>query len=252
MKEQNEGILPGALKDLSIKVVCDNNPYKEGLGTAWGFSCLIAGTEKTILLDTGPNGSLLLDNMAKLEIDPRSIDIIVLSHIHGDHTGGLHTFLERNSDVTVYLPKSSPGRFKHKVEAEGAQIVEVEQPLKIHENVHSTGQLGRLRKEQSLIIETEKGLIVITGCAHPGIVKIINAARELLKKNVFLVMGGFHLEWMGAGKTEKNISAFKQLNVQYVGPCHCSGNKARRLFEKHFGQRCINIGAGKVIDTADL
>jgi len=254
MKEEGEAILPGSLKDLSITVICDNNPYKEGLGTAWGFSCLITGTEKTILFDTGPDGRLLLDNMTRLAIEPGSIDTIVLSHIHGDHTGGLDSFLERNCDVTVYLPESFPGRFKHKVEAGGAQIVEVEAPLEICENVYSTGQLGRLIKEQSLVIQTEKGLVIITGCAHPGIVKIINAARELLKKDVLLVMGGFHLEWMGKGKIEKIISAFKQLKVQYVGPCHCSGDKARSLFEKHFGPKYkyMNIGVGKVINTADL
>jgi len=254
MKEQNESILQGGLTSPVITIICDNNPYKEGLETAWGFSCLITGTEKTILFDTGPDGRLLLDNMAKLTVEPDSIDTVFLSHIHGDHTGGLHGFLERNSDVTVYLPKSFPKSFKRGAEAKGAQIVEIEQPLKICENVYSTGQLGRLIKEQSLIVQTEKGLIVITGCAHPGIVKIINAARELLKKNIFLVMGGFHLEWMGTGKIEKIISAFKKLNVRYVGPCHCSGDKARGLFEKHFGPKYkyMNIGAGKVINTADL
>jgi len=254
MKEQNESILQGGLPSPVITVLCDNNQYKEVLETAWGFSCLITGTEQTILFDTGPDGRLLLDNMAKLAVEPESIDTVFLSHIHGDHTGGLHGFLERNSDVTIYLPKSFPKSFKSGAEAKGAQIIEIEQPLKVCENVYSTGQLGKLIKEQSLIMRTEKGLIVITGCAHPGIVKIIDAAMELLKQDVFLVMGGFHLEWMGKGKIEKIISAFKELNVRYVGPCHCSGDKARALFERHFGPeyKYINIGAGKVINTADL
>ena len=254
MKEQNAPVSQEEITNPVITIICDNNPYTEGLETAWGFSCLITGTEKTILFDTGPDGRLLLDNMAKLAVEPKSIDTVILSHIHADHTGGLGGFLERNSDVTVYFPKSFQKRFKRKVEDTGAQIVEAGQPLKICENVYSTGQLGRLIKEQSLIVQTEKGLIVITGCAHPGIVKIIGAARELLKKDVFLVMGGFHMEWMGKGKIEKIISAFKKLNVRYVGPCHCSGDKARSLFEKHFGPeyRYINIGSGKVINTADL
>jgi 7,8-dihydropterin-6-yl-methyl-4-(beta-D-ribofuranosyl)aminobenzene 5'-phosphate synthase len=254
MKEQSVTILQKSLTNPVITVICDNNPYTEGLETAWGFSCLITGTEKTILFDTGPDGRLLLDNMAKLAVEPDSIDTVVLSHIHGDHTGGLHGFLERNSDVTIYLPKSFPKSFKRGAEAKGAQIVEIEPPLKICENVYSAGQLGRLIKEQSLILQTEKGLIVITGCAHPGIVKVIDAARQLLKKDVFLVMGGFHLEWASLGKIEKIISAFKELNVRYAGPCHCSGDKARILFEKHFGPEYeyINIGSGKVIDIADL
>jgi len=255
MNEETEAISApevNGVNEMTITVVCDNYPYKEGLETAWGFSCLITGTEKTILFDTGGDGSMLLDNMEKLVIDPNSIDIVVLSHIHGDHTGGLKSFLEKNSGVTVYLPKSFPIKFKDEVKGCGAKTVEVEQPLEICENVYSTGQLGKLIKEQSLIVRTNKGLVVITGCAHPGIVKIVGTAKDLLKDDILLVMGGFHLEWATKGKLEKIISAFKKSNVRYVGPCHCTGDKARALFEKHFGKNYIKSGAGKVIRTADL
>ncbi len=238
--------------DMNITVVNDNNTFKQGLETVWGFSCIITGTEKTILFDTGGNGSILLGNMEKLAVEPNNIDIVVLSHIHGDHTGGIDSLLEKNPDVTIYLPKSFPRKFKDKVTSCGSKIVEAEHSLKICENVYSTGELGRLIKEQSLIIQTDKGLIVITGCAHPGIVKIVNAAKNLSEGNILLVMGGFHLEWTTKGKIEKIISAFKQMGVRYVGPTHCSGNKARSLFEKHFGENYIDVGAGKVINTNDL
>jgi 7,8-dihydropterin-6-yl-methyl-4-(beta-D-ribofuranosyl)aminobenzene 5'-phosphate synthase len=240
------------MHEMTITVVYDNNPFKEGLETAWGFGCVITGAEKTILFDTGGDGPILLKNMEKLAIDPNSIDTVVLSHIHGDHTGGLNSFLEKNPDVTVYLPKSFPKKFKDNVASCGAKIVAVEQPLKICENVHSTGQLGKWIKEQSLIIRTEAGLVVITGCAHPSIAKIVNTAKESLKDDILLVMGGFHLEWATKGKIEKIISTFRQLIVQYAGPCHGSGDKAISLFEKHFGKNYINIGAGKVITMADL
>lgn len=252
MNEKIETVSRLEAGKLKITVIYDNNPYKEGLETAWGFSCLISGAEKTILFDTGGNGSILLGNMQKLAIEPNTIDLVVLSHIHGDHTGGFDSFLEKNSKVTVYLPKSFPTKFKDKVTNCGAKIVEVEQPLKICENVYSTGQLGRLIKEQSIIVQTDKGLIIITGCAHPGIVKILNAAKDLLKDDILLAMGGFHLEWATKGKIKKIISAFKQLNVRYIGPCHCTGHKARILFEKHFGKNYIKVGAGKIVTAADL
>ena len=249
---------------ISITVTYDNNPSEQGLETDWGFSAFITGTEKTVLFDTG-GGQLLLDNMEKLAIEPDSIDVVVLSHIHGDHTGGLSGFLEKNANVTIYLPSVFPKRFKDNARDHGARIIEVnpvrsktsisngvKESLKICENVYSTGQLGKWIKEQSLIIRTDKGLIVITGCAHPGIVNIVNKAKDLIKDDIFLVMGGFHLEWANKGRIEKIISAFKQLGVRYVGPCHCSGHKARSLFEKHFGDDYINIGAGKVITLADL
>lgn len=249
---------------ISITVTYDNNPCEQGLETDWGFSATIIGIDKTILFDTG-GGRLLLDNMEKLAIEPDCVEIIVLSHIHGDHTGGLGSFLEKNSNVIVYIPVSFPKKFKDNARNSGAKIIEanpvrsktsisngVSESLQICENVYSTGQLGKLIKEQSLIIRTDKGLVVITGCAHPGIVNIVNTAKTLMKDDILLVMGGFHLEWATKGRIEKIISAFKQLGVRYVGPCHCSGQKARSLFEKHFGSNYINIGAGKVITLTDL
>jgi len=238
---------------ISITVTYDNNPCEQGLETDWGFAAFITGTNKTILFDTGPTkANSLLDNMQKLAIEPDCVEIIVLSHIHGDHTGGLSSFLEKNPNVTVYLPSVFPKKFKDNVRNSGAKITEVEESEQICENVYSTGRLGKWLKEQSLIIRTDKGLVVITGCAHPGIVNIVNKAKELMEDDILLVMGGFHLEWATKGRIEKIISAFKQLGVRYVGPCHCSGHKARSLFEKHFGGNYINIGAGKVITLADL
>ncbi len=272
MNEQAKAVSTPGVKNLTITVVYDNNPYKQELETDWGFAAAITGTKKTILFDTG-GGRLLLDNMEKLAIKPDRIDVVVLSHIHGDHTGGLSGFLEKNSNVTVYMPVSFPKKFKDNARNSGAKIIEVNpvrskasisngvnESLQICENVYSTGQLGKLIKEQSLIIRTDKGLVVITGCAHPGIVNIVNTAKTLMrvpalrgpKDDILLVMGGFHLEWATKGRIEKIISAFKQLGVRYVGPCHCSGHKARSLFEKHFGSNYINIGAGKVITLTDL
>jgi len=219
--------------------------------TDWGFAAFITGTEKAILFDTG-GGRLLLENMEKLAIEPNSVDVVVLSHIHRDHTGGLDSFLEKNPNVTVYLPSVFPKKFKDNARDRGAKMVEVEESLQICENVYSTGRLGKWIKEQSLIIRTDKGLVVITGCAHPGIVNIVSKAKELIKDDILLVIGGFHLEWATKGRIEKIISVFKQLGVRCVGPCHCSGHKARSLFEKHFGSSYINIGAGKVITLADL
>jgi len=252
MNHEAEAISTAGANDLAIKVVYDNNPYVQELGTAWGFSALIADTDKTILFDTGGDGSLLLSNMKKLVIEPDSIDAVVLSHIHGDHTGGLSSVLQKKPKLPVYLPASFPKKFKENVQKYGAQVIEVKQSLKVSENVYSIGQLGTWIKEQSLIIRTKAGLIVIAGCAHPGIVKMVAAAKELMKEDILLVMGGFHLEWATKTKIEKIISFFKQFGVKYVAPCHCTGEKARSLFEKHFNKNYINTGAGKSIIRANL
>jgi len=251
MNEEAKSVSTPGVNNLAITVTYDNNPCKQGLETSWGFAASITGAEKAILFDTGV-GRSLLDNMQKLEIEPDSIDIVVLSHIHRDHTGGLNSFLERSHNVTIYLPESFPKKLKDSARDCGAKIIEVKDALKICENVYSTGQLGKLIKEQSLIIRTNNGWVVITGCAHPGVIRVVNAAKDLIKDDILLLMGGFHLEWATRGRIEKIISVFERWHVRYVGPCHCSGDKARSLFEKHFGKNYINVGAGKVITLADL
>lgn len=240
------------IQNINIVIVYDNNPYKEGLKAAWGFSCLIKGTDKTILFDTGGDGSILLANMDKLNINPNDIDMVVLSHIHSDHVGGLLSLIEKNENITVYMPNSFPVNLKKRVKALGTKVIDVSVPVQICENIHSTGELGTHIKEQSLIVRTPKGLILISGCAHPGIVNIIKEIKKLYEDNVLLVMGGFHLYGEGKYKIESIISSFKKLQVLYVAPCHCSGETARELFEKAYQQNFIDAGVGKVIALGDL
>jgi 7,8-dihydropterin-6-yl-methyl-4-(beta-D-ribofuranosyl)aminobenzene 5'-phosphate synthase len=234
-------------KNISITVVYDNNPYKEGLSAAWGFACLVKGAEKTILFDTGGSGTLLLANMNKLGIDPKEIDVVVLSHIHGDHVGGLAGFLHENKNVTVFFPASFPARFKANLAESGVRIVEIQEPALICKSVYSTGELGMRIKEQSLILHSDKGVVLITGCAHPGIEKIVRAAKHLIRDDVLLIMGGFHLGGANEHVIEEIISAIKELGVRYVGPCHCSGDLARQLFKIKYGDRYIDVGVGRII-----
>ena len=171
-------------------MVYDNNPYKEGLTTSWGFACVIKGAEKTILFDTGGNSAVLRNNMLQLAIDSKEIDVVVLSHIHGDHVGGLNGFLQVNINVTVYLPAPFPPGFKESLKRTGIKTVEVNDSARICKGVYSTGVLGSMIKEQALMISTDRGLIVITGCAHPGIVHILQTAKKIIRNEFLLVMGG--------------------------------------------------------------
>lgn len=243
--------MEGLSGDISITVVYDNNCRKEGLEAGWGFSAVVRGTAKTILFDTGRDASVVT-NMENLSIDPADIDVVFLSHVHPDHTGGLSSFLEKNPAVTVYLPKTFPRALKDSVTGFGAEIVEVARLSKICEDVHSTGVLGIWIREQAMVIRTDKGLILLAGCSHPGILRLASRARESLRNDILLVLGGFHLEWATKSRIEKTISALKKLGVRHVAACHCSGDKAKALLEKHYGTDCINVGAGDVISARGL
>jgi 7,8-dihydropterin-6-yl-methyl-4-(beta-D-ribofuranosyl)aminobenzene 5'-phosphate synthase len=241
-----------ALNELAVTVVHDNYPCVDSLKTAWGFSALVTGPEKTILFDTGSDGTLLLENMARLQIDPGRIDIVVLSHIHKDHTGGLMGLLRANPRVQVCLPASFPVRFKEAVRGYGATIVEIGGPKEICKDVYTTGVLGRRVKEQALAIRTQRGLVALTGCAHPGIVRIVKRIRLLHEDDIFLVIGGFHLEWVTKWKVEAILAAFRSHGVRYVAPTHCSSDKARQLFQQSYGPGFIDTGVGKTIALTDL
>jgi 7,8-dihydropterin-6-yl-methyl-4-(beta-D-ribofuranosyl)aminobenzene 5'-phosphate synthase len=227
-----------------LTILYDNNAYDERLGTAWGFSCLVEGLEKTILFDTGGDGALLLRNMHVLGIDPGTVDVVVISHVHGDHVGGLSGFLRENPTVTVYLPQSFPADIKDATRRAGAELVEVRGPVEICEHASSTGEVGDGIKEQALMIETARGLVVITGCAHPGIVKIVRQVQELAGEQIHLVLGGFHLGGASEAAIRGIVEDFQRLGVQKVAPCHCSGDIARRSFAETYGKDFIPAGVG--------
>ena len=230
---------------LTLHFVYDNYAFSDDFKTNWGFACVVEGPEKTILFDTGTKGELLLENFGKMGLDPHSPKVVILSHHHRDHTGGLTALLAKNHDVTVYMPVSFPKEFVAEVEATGAKVVLVSKPIEICKNVFLTGEMGEAIKEQGVILDTDDGPVLITGCAHPGIVAMTKRAKEHLKKDVVMVLGGFHLGKLSTGEAEAVANQLKDLGVREVGPTHCTGDKAIAAFGKVFGKDCHAMGVGK-------
>jgi 7,8-dihydropterin-6-yl-methyl-4-(beta-D-ribofuranosyl)aminobenzene 5'-phosphate synthase len=230
---------------MAFTIVYDNNAHDPALRAAWGFACLVETREATMLFDTGGDGPTLLGNMAKLDLDPQAIDIVMLSHAHGDHTGGLSALLDAGARPTVYVPAAFPVSFKGPVRAR-TDLVEVVGPTEICPGVHSTGQVGSGIVEQALAIETREAVVVVTGCAHPGVVEMVRRAREVTGGEVALVMGGFHLGGASRGQIERVIAGFRRLGVQQVAPCHCAGDRTRRMFAAAFGTNFVPAGVGRV------
>ncbi len=233
---------------LRITVVYNNMKHTPALTTAWGFAAVIEDGADVVLFDTGGDGPTLLANMERLGIAPDSIGTIVLSHFHGDHTGGLGAFLARRPNVTVYMPRSFPAAFRRSVEQRGARVKVVSGPRHLSANLYSTGEMGDGTIEQALIVDTASGLVVITGCAHPGIVNIARAARRYLGKEICLLMGGFHLLNHNPEQIRETVAALRQLAVHRVAPSHCTGDTAIALFRDKWGKDFMEGGCGAVID----
>jgi 7,8-dihydropterin-6-yl-methyl-4-(beta-D-ribofuranosyl)aminobenzene 5'-phosphate synthase len=243
MKE--EKILPTTMP-IKITIVYDNTAYDQRLKSVWGFSALVEYNDQSLLFDTGGDGQILIENMQILGIDPALIERVVLSHAHGDHTGGLSAILASGARPVVYLLPSFSNVFKQRV-AEITEVIEVTPGLSIAQNMYTTGEMRHGVPEQALVIQSDQGLVIITGCAHPGIVEIVDRSRTLFDDRVRLVMGGFHLGSKSEAEIEAILEDFRRLGVEQVAPCHCTGEGAMAMFAAEYGEDYIQAGVGREI-----
>lgn len=232
---------------IKITIIYDNNLFNPELKNEWGFSCLIEGFEETILFDTGGDGEILLDNMKNLGIDPKNIHKLLISHDHWDHAGGLKPLLRENPALDIYVLPSFSNDTEDIVLEYGAHLFEIDSPQVLFPHVYTTGILGTIIREQSLVIETKNGLVIITGCAHPGIVNIVQHVKKILNQKIYMVFGGFHLAAASDSELKNIIAQFREMEVEKVGPCHCSGDRCRELFADEYKEDYLNIGVGKII-----
>lgn len=227
-----------------LTIVYDNNRGAEGLKPAWGFACVVELPGHTILFDTGGDGAILLANMRRLRIDPATVNMVVLSHVHHDHVGGLAAFLQRNHDVTVCVPGSFPASLKEQVPRAGARLKPIRGAEELAPAVWTTGELTGPVTEQSLVLRTNAGTIVVTGCAHPGVVRIVEQAKRIVPGEVALVMGGFHLGGSSESQIQTIIRSFQELGVRFAALCHCTGDRAVGMFRQAYGSRCLPAAVG--------
>jgi len=226
---------------MKITIIYDNEIVEniKGLKAGWGFSCFIQTKEKNILFDTGWDGDTLISNMKLLGINPKDIDLVVISHSHWDHCGGLARLLHLNNKLEVYVPKSFSKHLKEEIKKRANTFYEVQELIEIYAGIYTTGEIEgsiissktkTLIKEQSLIFSTAKGLVVITGCAHSGISNILKSAKKLGK--VYALIGGFH------DFEEYNLLK----DISLIVPTHCTANKKKIM--SLFPDNCLKGGIG--------
>lgn len=245
---RGEPVVNAQADSLRITVLYDNYVHDSRLQTGWGFAALLEYAEHTVLFDTGADGPALLANLSALSIDPRSIDAVVLSHAHADHTAGLEALLETGVRPTVYLLPSFPEQLKGRI-ASLTTVIETEAGQYISDRISTTGEVEGGIPEQALIVETGRGLVVVTGCAHPGVARMIATAMSLRDGSVHLALGGFHLLNMGPDQLRALMAEFRRLGVEKVAPTHCSGDSAIEMFAAEYGDDFIRAGVGLVISV---
>jgi 7,8-dihydropterin-6-yl-methyl-4-(beta-D-ribofuranosyl)aminobenzene 5'-phosphate synthase len=233
----------------SIYIVTDNYQYNPAFRAGSGFACIVKTENTTILFDTGTYFPTVIYNMGLFGFKPEDIDIIVISHIDVDHIGGLSGMLDKNPNVTVYIPISLPSAFKDMVMRYGSQVINVDKPREIVPNIETSGEMGKWVKEQSLILKTPKGMVLLLGDAHSGIITIIEKVMQISNDSIYLVIGGYS---MGGSSTANKITPivnnFIKLGIEKVAPCHSSGDMARQQFNAHYKENYIEAGAGKIIE----
>ncbi len=211
---------------MKITIIYDNTSFRKDLQADWGFSALVEVKERKILFDTGAKGSILLSNMEKLKVDPKEIEDVFISHLHWDHTGGLPSFLQLNNKVKLWIPSYFP-------EAKDAkEVIEVKKTRKLYEGIYSTGELDGI--EQSLCVQTEKGIVIVVGCSHPIMEHILQVASQFGK--VYGIIGGLH------GTSPESLKG-----LDLICPTHCTQYKSQ--IKSLYPEKCIEGGAGKIIEV---
>ena len=268
-----------------ITVLYDAFGKPSAMHKDWGYAALVEYGGKRILFDTGNNPEILAHNAEAKGIDLSKLDFVVLSHRHGDHMGGLAYVLKVNPKVTIYAPKEGfgvygsdlPSTFYRKDASlppeqryydgappeimrfgsawPGANFQLIDKNTEITPDIHLIALVsdkpGTLElRELSLAINTPEGQVVVVGCSHPGIDRIM-AAASAINPRIRLIAGGFHLVVASDSDIEKAVTALRDhYRVEYIAPGHCTGEPAFTALKKIFGDRYLYAGLGTTLSLS--
>lgn len=279
------GFQAAASSKNQVTILYDAFGKPSNLTKDWGYSALVEYGGKRILFDTGNNAEFFKHNVEALGVDLKNLDFVVISHRHGDHTSGLSYVLSINPNVTVYTPyevsgfgtpvlpgimtainqhdpslpaymhyfdgvkqetrpSGSPWPTAHFKQIEGT--TEVAPGVFVVSNVSDVAGTKEMH-EISLAFRTAQGLVVVVGCSHPGIEKIVQSAAPL-DAHIYAVFGGFHLlSTPGAEVSRIASSLHDKWKVEWMAPGHCTGLPAFAALRNLYGDKYVYAGLGTVI-----
>jgi 7,8-dihydropterin-6-yl-methyl-4-(beta-D-ribofuranosyl)aminobenzene 5'-phosphate synthase len=268
-------------ENLTITTLVDDTALNDGLLAEHGLSLWIEYDNRRILFDTGQS-DMLIENARSLGINLAETNAIVLSHGHYDHTGGLSAVIDLAPKARIYMhPAATEPKFSRKntgarsigmpsvsqKAVQSSQVVWTAVPARIFAGIFATGQIPRINDfenvggdffldenctksdnlldDQTFFIESEKGLIVLFGCAHSGVVNTLDYISSLTNQSkIYAVIGGMHLLNASQERVEQTIAVFRKFNIQRIGPAHCTGAGAVSRFSDAFTGRCFPCSVG--------
>jgi 7,8-dihydropterin-6-yl-methyl-4-(beta-D-ribofuranosyl)aminobenzene 5'-phosphate synthase len=269
------------IQDIRITILIEDTCDSPQLSCEHGLSLWLELDDKLILFDTGQS-ELFLKNAEILGVDLSGTDAIVLSHGHYDHTGGLPAIADIALDAKVYLhPEAAKQKFSRKTfgakpigmsdstqkALEKYDLVLTDKITPVCDGVYVTGQVLRLNgfedvggaffldencrtpdkmaDDQTLFIESKKGLVVVFGCAHAGVINILDHISNFTNQNhIYAVIGGMHLLNANEDRIAKTIETLEKYKVRKIMPLHCTGAEAVGSLKKAFGDKCFILHTG--------
>ena len=236
---------------MRLRILYDNTIAKRGFTAGWGFSCLI---NENLLFDTGEYPEILAHNMDLMGVKSKSISKIVISHDHYDHNGGLNWLLSEKPSIDVYIGTEFSSETILGIERNNGNICYAEDWTEIVKDIFLSEEFtfnykGLKMSERGIVMKTVKGIVLLTGCSHPGILKIIRSVREHFKEEEFLfAAGGFHLKDTDEESIKEIVKQIKKAGVKQISATHCSGDVAIDIFKFYYGNNFISLGAGREIN----
>ncbi len=273
--------------EIRATVLCENTVSGNiGATAEHGWSVFLETSHGNFLFDTG-QGLSLINNALFFKKDLSTIKGIIISHNHSDHTGGLmaalsmvpspvnvyshpeffkECYINRNGKMYIGVPFS-----KVALESSGANFIFSAEFREIAPGLHLTGQIPRVtdfetgdqdivckdgndyiidpvKDDQSIVIETEKGLFIILGCSHAGVINIIDyAIKKTGQDHIHTVIGGTHLGMSSEEQVNKTIEALKTFKIEHLGVSHCTGLDVSVKLAQEFKDRFFFCNVGTVV-----
>lgn len=234
---------------MKVTVIAEGSTKKHRLLRQWGISFLVGDN---IIFDAFGRTDIFQKNIAKFRMKTEHVKHIVISHDDWDHIDGLWYLLERIRNARVYVCPHFSKETKDRIRSYPVKMIEVKGFTRIDKNVYSTGEMighsdGRVVYEQSLVLRTPKGIVIITGCAHQGIINIVEKVTKRFKGRIYLLIGGMHLRDAAKEDVKKIVIKLKNHGIEKISPMHCTGSFAAGVIKKTFGVKSILAKQGTVI-----